>query len=62
MDNKNLSRNEVEKILSVEAIKSLAVNPRYCLWITQEQVEVLKSSGSIVKRKLNLNFVFLYER
>ena len=62
MNDKNLSRDEVGKILSVEAIKSLSINPRYCLWITDEQVEILKSSGSIVKRKLNLNFVFLYGR
>ena len=61
MSERNLSREEVQKIMSVEAIKSLCVNPRYCLWITDQQVEVLKSSGSIVSRKFNLNFVFSME-
>ena len=62
MNEDSLSREEVEKFTTVNDIKNLAVNPKYCLWITSEQVAILRANGAIVGRKFISIFIFLYGR
>ena len=52
INQERMSEAEVQSFESVESIKSLALNARYALMLSDRQIQILKENGAIVNRKL----------
>lgn len=56
MNQERMTVEEVQSFTSVESIKSLALNARYCLMLSDRQIQILRENGAIVNRKFDLKF------